>query len=180
MEGFILPTGLFTYPGARTVPLPPWLATRMADYLAHIHGDAANPTAPLWPRRMPGGVRRKGQIARARFDWGEPCDLNSVQSKVIRPALEAVGLPASRPATAHAPATQGIRLHDWRHTFAALQLSAGTHFMQVSKWMGHASYVITMTVYADWNPGEETGNTLPEPVATPRKADVVNLFGQSG
>jgi hypothetical protein len=26
----------------------------------------------------------------------------------------------------------GVRLHDWRHTFAALQLTAGVHFMQVS------------------------------------------------
>ena len=55
--------------------------------------------------------------------------------------------------------------------------------MQVSKWMGHASHVITMTVYADWMPDEYTGNTLPEPVA-PASADagnVVNLFGrQSG
>jgi integrase len=37
--------------------------------------------------------------------------------------------------------------------------------MQVSKWMGHASYVITMTVYADWIPDEDAGNTLPEPTA---------------
>ena len=109
-----------------------------------------------------------------RFDWYAPCDLNGLQSKVIRLALEAVGLPASRPATPNTPATYGVRLHDWRHTFAALQLTAGTHFMQVSKWMGHASYVITMTVYADWIPDEDTGNVLPEPTA-PANDNVVPL-----
>lgn len=51
---------------------------------------------------------------------------------ILKPALEAVGLPASRPATATAPAIHGVRLHDLRHTFAVLQLSAGIHFMQVS------------------------------------------------
>jgi integrase len=49
--------------------------------------------------------------------------------------------------------------------------------MQVSKWLGHASYVITMTVYADYVPEVETENPLPEPVVAPPKANVVNLFG---
>ena len=46
-----------------------------------------------------------------------------------------------------------------------LQLSAGVHFIQVSKWLGHASYVITLTVYADYIPEEGTVNALPEPQA---------------
>ena len=84
-------------------------------------------------------------------------------------ALEAVGLPITRPARTLddgtvLPATKGVRLHDLRHTAAALWLTAGVHFMQVSKWLGHASYVITMTVYADWMPDEEAANPLPEPV----------------
>jgi integrase len=68
----------------------------------------------------------------------------------LHPALAAVGLPASRPPSADAPAIQGVRLHDLRHTFATLQLSAGTHFMQVSKWLGHSSYVLTLSTYADY------------------------------
>jgi hypothetical protein len=55
--------------------------------------------------------------------------------------------------------------------FAALQLSAGTHFMQVSKWLGHAKNLITMSVYADWIQDEEAANTLPEPVAAPIAAN---------
>ena len=33
---------------------------------------------------------------------------------------------------------KGVRLHDLQHTFATVQLSAGVHFMQVSKWLGHS------------------------------------------
>jgi hypothetical protein len=46
-----------------------------------------------------------------------------------KPALEAVGLPASRPATDDTPAIEGVRLHVARHTFAVLRRSAGVHFM---------------------------------------------------
>ena len=55
-------------------------------------------------------------------------------------------------------------MHDLRHTFAALQLSAGVHFMQVSKWLGHASYTLTLDVYGEWIPEEVAPNTPPEPV----------------
>lgn len=143
----------------RVVPLPDWLAPRMADYLEYTHPLSDNPEAPLWPRRLPGGERHKGQLAHTELDWTEPCDLHGLQSRVIRPALEAAGLPASRP-----DGTKGVRLHDFRHTAAMLWLTEGVHFMQVSKWLGHASYVITMTVYADYMPEEGTGNPLREPV----------------
>jgi integrase len=109
-------------------------------------------------------------------------DTGAFYKNVLRPALEAVGLPASRPATADAPAIQGVRLHDLRHTFATLQLSAGVH-MQVSKWLGHSSYVLTLDVYDDWIPEEDGGasNPLPEPTAPVRPADeasnVLKLFG---
>ncbi len=109
----------------RTVPLPPWLATKLAAYLADTHPAANNPTAVLWPRRLRGGTRTKGMPSVATLDWAEPCDFDGLHAKVLRPALAAVGL-------------EGTRLHDLRHTFAALQLSAGVHFMQVSKWLGHA------------------------------------------
>ncbi|WP_313825840.1 hypothetical protein [Candidatus Mycobacterium wuenschmannii] len=89
---------------------------------------------------------------------------------LLKPALEAVGLPASRPATlsddgAEVPAVEGVRLHDLRHTFAALQLSAGVHFMQVSQWLGHATYSLTLDVYGDYIPETDGGalNSLPEP-----------------
>jgi integrase len=170
----------------RAVPLPPWLAARMADYVATEHERANEPTAPLWPRRLHGNQNRKPQL-----NWAAPLDLNGLQSKIIRPALEAVGLPASRPATTLEdgtvlPATKGVRLHDLRHTAAVLWLTAGVHFIQVAKWLGHNSYVLTLTTYADYIPEVEAENPLSEPVAPKQpvaavpKTNVVNMFKQSG
>ena len=170
----------------RTVPLPPWLAARLHDYLRDTHQASHDPHAPLWPRRLPGGARTKGQQAIAPLDYTQPCDTRNFAKRVLNPALEAVGLPVTRPArtlddgTAQ-PATKGVRLHDLRHTAAALWLTAGVHFMQVSKWLGHASYVITMTVYADWMPDEEAANPPPEPQApTTPATNVVALRPAQG
>ena len=82
------------------------------------------------------------------------------------------------------PAVEGVRLHDLRHTFATLQLSAEVHLMQVSKWLGHSTFTLTLDVYGDWIPEQDGGaaNTLPEPTAPATPADlpsnVVPLFGQ--
>jgi integrase len=54
----------------RTVPLPPRLAERMADYLADEHRRADEPTAPLWPsRNNGGGYRPKGERYAVPLDW---------------------------------------------------------------------------------------------------------------
>jgi len=41
-------------------------------------------------------------------------------------------------------------VHDLRHTFATLALSAGEHYMQVSKWLGHSTFTLTLDVYGDY------------------------------
>lgn len=168
----------------RTVPLPEWLAERMADYLADGHKRADEPTAPLWPsRKNGGGYRATGARYAVPLDWSQPLALGTFYDTILKPALEAVGLPASRPATATTPAVRGVRLHDLRHTFAVLQLSAGVHFMQVSKWLGHSTYTLTLDVYGDYIPEQDGGalNTLPAPPApatvAPVAGNVVNLFG---
>lgn len=167
----------------RTVPLPPWLTIKVADYLDTDHPRADEPTAPLWPNRALGGSRSQGQLAVAPLDFSEPVDPGAFYKNLMKPALEAVGLPASRPATADAPAVEGVRFHDLRHTFATLQLSAGTHFMQVSKWLGHSAFTLTLDTYGDYIPEQDGGalNTLPEPAAPERPAalpnNVVPLFG---
>lgn len=155
----------------RTIPLPGWLAERMADYLTHTHPRADEPTAPLWPSRKTGGSRRKGSLAVSEHDWTRPVAFSTLYETVFKPAMEAVGLPISKPARTaedgtEIPATKGVRLHDLgRHTFAVMQLSAGTHFMQVSQWLGHAHFSLTLDVYGDWIPQHDGGvaNTLPEP-----------------
>ncbi|WP_428338788.1 tyrosine-type recombinase/integrase [Mycobacterium sp.] len=161
---------------ARTVPLPGWLAERVAAYLAD-HPRADEPYAPLWPNRALGGARRRGCRAIVPLDYSEPVDTTAFYKNVLRPALEAVGLPASRPASADAPAVRGVRLHDLRHTFATLQLSAGVHFMQVSKWLGHSTFTLTLDVYGDYIPEQDGGaaNELPEPTAATRMVEVVPL-----
>jgi hypothetical protein len=56
--------------------------------------------------------------------------------------------------------------------------------MQVSKWLGHSTYTLTLDVYGDYVPDEVGGvaNTLPEPAAVPKSIEaldnVVNLFGR--
>lgn len=169
----------------RTVPLPAWLAEKMADYLAE-HPRADEPTAPLWPSRKNGGGHRStGQRYAVPLDWSRPPAMGTFYDTIFRPALEAVGLPATRPATEDAPAVRGCRLHDLRHTFAVRQLSAGVHFMQVSKWLGHSTFTLTLDVYGDFIPDEDGGglNTLPEPPAPEQQpaelpTNVINLFGR--
>jgi integrase len=168
----------------RDVPLPPWLATKLVDYLANTHPRSAEPHASLWPNRALGGARRRGCRAVAPLDFTEPCDMGAYYKNLMKPALEAVGLPASRPATDDTPAVEGVRLHDLRHTFAVLQLSAGVHFMQVSQWRGHATYSLTLDVYGGYIPQADGGvpNALPEPQLAPAKpaetaSNVVPLFG---
>jgi integrase len=142
----------------------------------------------LWPNRVLGGSRRRGRLAVAPLDFSEPVDTGAFYKNVLRPALAAEGLPASTPKHTRVdgtkvPAVQGVRLHDLRHTFATLQLSAGVHFMRVSKWLGHSTFTLTLDTYGDWIPEQDGGaaNDLPEPPAPKRPADaagnVVNLFG---
>lgn len=166
----------------RTVPLPGWLAVRMRDYLDTTHPRADEPTAPLWPNRVLGGSRRRGTLAVAPLDYSEPVDPTAFYKNVLRPALAAVGLPASQPAHTtgdgtKVPAVKGVRLHDLRHTFATMQLSSGVHFMQVSKWLGHSTFTLTLDTYGDWIPEADGGvaNALPEPVAPAKPAQATVL-----
>ncbi|MEC4612578.1 tyrosine-type recombinase/integrase [Tsukamurella tyrosinosolvens] len=169
----------------RSVPLPGWLAERMHAYLrdVHPHGpESANhhPTAPLWPSRKNGGHRVKGERTVMPLDWSQPPELGTWFETILAPALAQAGLPVSRPASDGQPAVRAVRLHDLRHTFATMQLSAGVHFMLVSQWMGHAQYTLTLDTYRDWIPSQDGGalNNLPAPApatATPATEDVQDL-----
>jgi integrase len=107
--------------------------------------------------------------------------MGAFYKNLLKPALEAVGLPASPPERITedeagnqvvVPAIEGVRLHDLRHTFAVLQLSAGVHLMQVSQWLGHSTYTLTLDVYGGWIPEAEGGvpNALPEPAVPAGRA----------
>jgi integrase len=49
----------------------------------------------------------------------------------------------------------GVRLHDLRHSHATILLTAREPVHVVSQRLGHASPVVTMTVYAHVLPGSQ-------------------------
>lgn len=135
----------------RVVPLAPWLADELRDYLTTVHPFAGKyGHSPLFP----------GRRNRYVFDWAKPVCAASLYEHYLQPACRALGLGA-------------VRFHDLRHTFATMNLSAGEHYMQVSKWLGHSTFVLTLTTYADYIREDEqvapkvgrgvadTGNVVP-------------------
>lgn len=112
----------------RVVPLAPWLADELREYLTTVHPFAGKyPNAPLFP----------GRRNRYVFDWAKPVCAASLYEHYLQPACKALGL-------------GNVRFHDLRHTFATMNLSAGEHYMQVSKWLGYSTFVLTLTTYADY------------------------------
>lgn len=128
----------------RTVPLAPWLADDMRDYLSRVHPFAGSKRighAPLFPGK---GTRAgKAQVQVEDFDWAKPIVVDNVYHNYFQLACKALGLGS-------------VRFYDLRHTFATLALSAGEHYMQVSKWLGHSSFVLTLTTYADYIREDDT------------------------
>jgi integrase len=160
----------------RVVPLDGWLVDDLRDYL-QTHPRRDDPEAPLFParygRNAPGKTRTEATAAET-YNWSAPIEPGTFYANHFRPALAAVGLPATNPQTG----ARGVRLHDLRHTYAVLSLSAGAHYMQVSKWLGHESYVTTLTIYADYIDETEGGKATPlaRPVApAPAPDNVVPL-----
>ncbi|PVZ10162.1 tyrosine-type recombinase/integrase [Actinomycetospora cinnamomea] len=137
----------------RTVPLPPGLAGDLRAYLDDVHPDGSDPAAPLFPGRVEsrGGAKAKGQrgtLAPVVLDWSRPVNPSALYKSVVLPAYAAAGLP------------DGTRLHDLRHTYATLQLMAGEPYQKVSRWLGHASFVVTLTIYAHWIEDEDEESSL--------------------
>lgn len=136
----------------RTIPLPPWLADDMRDYLTQVHPFAGKKRdakgvehyiahAPLFPGKRTRAGKSAVQVE--DFDWAKPIVVDNVYHSYFQPACKALGLGS-------------VRFYDLRHTFATLALSAGEHYMQVSKWLGHSSFVLTLTTYADYIREDDT------------------------
>ncbi|OBF82309.1 integrase [Mycobacterium sp. 852002-51163_SCH5372311] len=139
----------------RTIPLPPWLADDMREYLTRIHPFADKKRiahAPLFPGKRTRAGKSAVQVE--DFDWAKPIVADNLYHNYFQPACKALGLGS-------------VRLYDLRHTFATLALSAGEHYMQVSKWLGHSSFVLTLTTYADYIREDDTAApNFARPVAT--------------
>lgn len=94
--------------------------------------------------------------------WSQPIDMTGFYRRIFRTALEAIGLAVSAPPRTvdrkMLPADRGVRVHDLRHSFATMHLMAGTHFTQISKWLGHSTFTLTRNTYGDWTPEEDAAN----------------------
>lgn len=131
----------------RRVDLQDWLAEDLHAYLTDVHPRSAEPNAPLWPNRLSGG-HTHGRLSPTAYvpgalNWRDPVEPASFYKNLFKPALVQAGL---------SPRT---RLHDLRHTYAALALSRGAAIYWVSEQMGHASYIITLEVYASYIPKDD-------------------------
>lgn len=67
---------------------------------------------------------------------GGPLRPRNSRRRVFAPAVKAAKLP------------EGFRIHDLRHTCAALLIAQGAHAKEIVERLGHSSPVVTMTVYA--------------------------------
>ncbi len=64
---------------------------------------------------------------------GTPLRSSNFRSRVWLPACESLGL--------------SLRIHDLRHTCAAMLIGAGAHPKEVQVWMGHSDISTTMNIY---------------------------------
>ena len=67
---------------------------------------------------------------------GGPVRPRNFRGRVFEPARRAAGL------------ADGFRIHDLRHTCAALLIAQGAHAKEIAERFGHSSPVVTMSVYA--------------------------------
>jgi len=67
---------------------------------------------------------------------GTPLSPGNVRRRYFAPALKAIGV-------------KGIRPHDFRRTFIALHVEAGTHPKLVQTRVGHSNIKLTMDVYEE-------------------------------
>lgn len=172
----------------RRVPIADWLAEDLAAYLRDVHPYGDDPDAPLFPGRKVGGYshgkNRKAPDAplagapqwRTSEDEWKPIEPSVFYRSVLKPALEAAGLPVS------SPGTKGVRLHDLRHTFATIMLNNGVDYREVSEWMGHESYAFMLKTYAHWIPTDDraSANRVRRPMAPPSPSASGELAREKG
>jgi integrase len=73
---------------------------------------------------------------------GQPMRSANFARTVWKPAVAAAGLP------------EGLRIHDLRHTAAALMVAQGAHPEAVKRHLGHSSITVTMDTYGHLFPSE--------------------------
>src|SRR5262249_37670526 len=92
-------------------------------------------------------------------DEGKPPDMHNIKSRAFRRALEKAGL-------------RRIRLHDLRHSYASILISAGVSPAYVQQQLGHALIKMTVDTYTHLIPGagRKALAALPSSIPTPQAA----------
>ncbi len=86
-------------------------------------------------------------------DVGNPLNPENVRHRVLKPAAEEAGC-------------GWAGFHAFRHTCASLLIDEGRSIVQVSRWLGHATPVFTLSTYAHWLDGDDLGEPLELPQTT--------------
>lgn len=156
----------------RTVPLPKYLAKRIAEHIERFppvevtlpwtnpappeNDKQAAERAPQTHQLLVTGERQQGALRRSVFNEG-PWKRALVAAGVIPPPPPRQPAPRRsdgsrpRPNTKHAAAPDD-GFHALRHTFASVQLDARESVVSVSKWLGHSDPSITLKIYAHMMP----------------------------
>jgi integrase len=121
----------------RTVPLGQTVIDGLAAHLAEFPPQEVEVLDTTGRRPVP-------RMARFVFtdERGNPLQRNDFNERVWRPAREAVGLPE-------------VTMHDLRHFYASLLISAGLSPKVVAKLLGHKDAAMTLQVYAHLWPDDE-------------------------
>lgn len=122
----------------RSLPLSPGMvATLLALRAKRYRG----PEAPVWATRR-----------------GTPLDAHNVRRRVLRPTVEALGLP-------------WVGFHSFRHTCASILFARGRDVKQVQVWLGHSNPGFTLRTYIHlMDDGLGDPAFLDEAVAVPHPA----------
>lgn len=121
---------------SRTVPLPEFVSTMLAEHAAARPHDGL-----MWPARDGGYM-------------GPPASHDSWLSGAVSRCIAATDKQRTREAdeTDGKPTTRAfprVTAHDLRHTAASLAISAGANVKAVQRMLGHSSAAMTLDTYAD-------------------------------
>jgi len=137
-----------TLPNVAVEALRRW-RRRQAEERLRAGAAWQNETNLLFTSRTGGPLRRSNVDGR---------DLARVIRKARQKAAEAyekAGMSRSEAQAAAAKLLEGVTLHSFRHTHAALLIAQGVDIMTVSRRLGHENIRITLDLYGHLLPGQD-------------------------
>lgn len=122
------------------------LSAQLVETLRELHGTSFDGVAAI---STAGQAELETGRVRLQESWifsdGEkPLDGDNLRKRVFEPLLVAAGL-------------RRVRLHDLRHTYASLLISAGRELHYIQEQLGHHSPAFTLSVYGHLLPRNRRG-----------------------